>query len=181
MEEWVDIRGYEGYYQVSNMGGVRSLDVKRWNGCGWFIKRGRVLKSRLTKHGYCRVQLNGKDKYVHRLVAEHFIDNPNNKPEVDHIDGDKSNNCVDNLRWVTGKENMNNPLTREKLDTYAKKRVGVTINNKKVNQILDGVVINTFNSITEASEFIGIDNSTLGKIIKHKIKNNTGYEWEVVQ
>ena len=76
---------------------------------------------------------------------------------------------------------MNNPLTREKLDTYAKKRVGVTINNKKVNQILDGVVINTFNSITEASEFIGIDNSTLGKIIKHKIKNNTGYEWEVVQ
>ena len=46
MEEWVDIRGYEGYYQVSNMGGVRSLDVKRWNGCGWFIKRGRVLKSR---------------------------------------------------------------------------------------------------------------------------------------
>lgn len=118
MEEWRDIKGYEGLYQVSNLGRVRSLDRKVWGGdkFGYCIRQGKILK--LNDHlGYKFIRLsvnaNKKKYWVHRLVAETFILNPENKPQVDHIDTDASNNNVDNLRWVTQKENRNNPLTRE--------------------------------------------------------------------
>ena len=119
MEEiWKPIKGYEKYYEVSTFGNVRSLD--RFIKCETifgnnknFIKKGRLLKPRTSKSrgletGYYRVMLNGKNKCVHKLVAEAFIPNPENKPQVDHIDGDVCNNKVFNLRWVTQKENANN-------------------------------------------------------------------------
>lgn len=123
-ETWKPVKGYEKYYEVSNTGNVRSLDRairsetlfgKNKN----FIKKGRILKPRTSKSkglttGYYRVMLNGKNKCVHKIVAEAFIPNPENKPQVDHIDSDISNNSVTNLRWVTPKENNNNPKTLEK-------------------------------------------------------------------
>lgn len=100
-EIWKDIDDYEGFYQVSNLGRVRSLDNWIWNGTGFFLKPGKVLIPRKTKTGYLRVQLKGKDFYIHRLVATTFIDNPLNFPQVNHKDENKANNEVSNLEWCT--------------------------------------------------------------------------------
>ena len=99
-EMWESVNGYEGLYEVSNLGRVRSL--KR------ATTRGIVLKQTM-KHGYMNVCLSKDNKpstkRVHRLVAEAFIANPMNKPVVNHIDGDKANNAASNLEWATNSEN----------------------------------------------------------------------------
>ena len=119
MEEiWRDIKGYEGLYQVSNKGRVKSLNRYANNNGTLQFRPERILKQNIQKAGRnkrCAVVLSKDGKInsvrVHRLVAEAFIPNPDNKPFIDHIDTDSTNNVVDNLRWVTAKENSNNPLT----------------------------------------------------------------------
>lgn len=109
-EEWRDIPGYEGLYQVSNLGRVKSSERRVWGGCSYYTKKEKVLKNSVMKIGYCRVSLSKDARqeqfYVHRLVAEAFIPNPDNLNEVDHIDANQQNNVVSNLRWVTHYENM---------------------------------------------------------------------------
>ena len=125
MEElWKDIEGYEGLYQVSNLGRVKSLD--KIDSIGRKIK-GRNMKLRLNKCGYVDVKLSTdsieKDKLVHRLVAEAFIPNTDGKHVINHIDGNKQNNCVNNLEWCTQKENIQHAFEiglREKKRTYSK-------------------------------------------------------------
>lgn len=108
MEEWKDIAGFEGMYQVSNMGQVRSLD--RFDDRGRHLK-GRVLAQSINTSGYLSFNpsIDGKAnlKYTHRFVALAFIPNPDNLPQVNHMDGNKHNNHVSNLEWVTQKENIN--------------------------------------------------------------------------
>lgn len=102
-EIFKDIEGYEGIYQISNLGRVKSLNYNH-------TRKEKILKPR-NCHSYLRVQLykNGQKEmpFIHRLVAQAFLSNPQNLPEVNHKDEDKSNNCVDNLEWVTRKENIN--------------------------------------------------------------------------
>lgn len=101
-EVWKNIDGYNGMYQVSNLGRVRSFKSNR-------SKHGHIMSLTISKRGYVRVTLyNGGRKHctVHRLVAKAFIPNLENKSEVNHIDGDKNNNRVDNLEWSTRSENM---------------------------------------------------------------------------
>jgi NUMOD4 motif/HNH endonuclease len=106
MEEiWKDIVGYEGLYQVSNHGRVRSLDREiAWKGT-WRFYKGKVMKQRKDKDGYLTIQLykngNRKDYFVHRLVALAFIPNVDSKKQVNHLDGRNDNNHVSNLEWAS--------------------------------------------------------------------------------
>lgn len=120
-EEWQPVPGFEGSYEVSNMGRVRSLDrvVTCRNGMPKTI-HGKILKPMVNPHGYesvapCIDNVN-VPMLVHRLVASVFVKNPDNLPQVDHKDADKRNNCADNLRWVTAKENSENRTYHYRLE-----------------------------------------------------------------
>lgn len=110
MEVWKDIKGYEGLYQVSNLGNIKSL--RKWNGArGKHIYEPceRILTPTDNGYGYLIIGLKKnlarKNHYVHRLVAEAFIENPNNYPQINHKDFNRKNNNVDNLEWCTQKQN----------------------------------------------------------------------------
>lgn len=114
-EYYIPVKGYEGLYEVSNIGNVRSLDrIKEVFHYGKITNHkfhGRqlalcVCKPKGRNTGYYRVMLSGKGTYVHTIVANSFIDNPENKKQVNHIDGNKLNNRVDNLEWCTASENV---------------------------------------------------------------------------
>lgn len=135
MEEWRDIPGYKGLYQVSNLGRIKSLIDKKYDLNEKVVKiinREKILKQNLTKKGYCSVKLYKDDKsknyVVHRLVAEAFIPNIDNKPQVNHIDGNKLNNCVSNLEWNTNEENFNNAI---KINLIKTKRIRLIDENNK--------------------------------------------------
>lgn len=111
MEEWRDIVGYEGLYQVSNKGRIKSL--KRTAPCRGGVRtvNERIMKMQRNHDGYINVSLRiGDGSYktlkVHRIVAQAFIDNPLNLPDVNHIDDNPSNNCVENLEWCSKKYNI---------------------------------------------------------------------------
>lgn len=116
-EVWRPVKGYEGLYEVSSIGNVRSLDRHSMFGNRYCLFKGKPLKAYLTPKGYLSATLfkndKGKHYFIHRLVAEAFIPNPNNLPYIDHINIVRDDNRVENLRWCTHKENMNNPLTRK--------------------------------------------------------------------
>lgn len=117
-EEWRDVQGYEGYYKVSSYGRVISLYRLVKYGSKWLPKPPIIMSDVSTPNRYNSVilKVNGKkeSRQVHRLVANAFIPNPNNYPCIDHIDGNKQNNYVSNLRWCNDLQNQNNPVTREK-------------------------------------------------------------------
>ena len=112
LETWRDIAGYEGLYEVSDLGNVRSLNYLRTG-------QTRILKPMKTPKGYQQVHLckdgNIKKNYVHRLVAQAFIENPNNLPEINHKDENKENNAVTNLEWCDHKYNINHGTCIERV------------------------------------------------------------------
>jgi hypothetical protein len=108
MEIWKDIEGFEGYNKISSKGRVKSVARKQWNGKAWHDKKEQILKNRDGSfYHYVKLCRDGfyKKEYVHRLVAQAFIPNPLNKKCVNHIDSNKLNNNLNNLEWVTHKEN----------------------------------------------------------------------------
>ena len=114
-EVWKDVIGYERCYQISSLGRLKRKEKKIVNKGNIHTLRERIINPYRDKKGYLVYRLkcdNGKIKryFAHRLVAIHFISNPENKPEVNHIDGNKENNCVNNLEWVTTRENINHAV-----------------------------------------------------------------------
>ena len=126
IEEWRPIEGYEGLYEVSSYGRVRSLDKYVKSGYGSYrLRKGKILSPGIRPDGYLFVNLtyNGKHKTitVHRLVAQAFLPNPDNLSEVNHKDEDKSNNRVENLEWCDRKYNLNYGSRKDKVrDTKIK-------------------------------------------------------------
>ena len=159
MEIWKDIEGYEGLYQVSSWGRVKST-----------YRGGRVLKGRKTKTGYLRINLcknrNVKEYLVHRLVAQAFIPNPQNKPQVNHIDEDKENNHVNNLEWCTAKENVNHGT---RILRIGKAR------SKPIICIETGV---EYYGARECARQMGLQHSTIIKVLRGTRNHTGGYTFK---
>lgn len=175
IEIWRDIKDYEGLYQVSNLGRVRSLDRNgKGKGNG---SKGKIIKPCLDKStGYYRVTLhkNGINKTysVHRLVAEAFIPNPDNLPTVDHINRIKTDNMVDNLRWASYKLQS---INRDDTNRESQKESC----SKPVSQYtLGGVFIKEYPSIIEAGRNTGINYSSICQCCLGKRKSAGGYIWK---
>ena len=162
METWKAIAGYEGLYQVSNLGRVKSL---------WYGKE-KILKPGKNTWGYLLVSLckdgHTKQTYVHRLVSEAFIPNPNNLETVNHKDEVKTNNVASNLEWMSREDNVAYSQPQ-----WAKR--GVQMFDKSTCELLA-----TFTSTREAGRVTGIDHSLISKCCNGKLKSSGGYIWRYI-
>lgn len=174
-EIWKAVVGYEGKYEVSSLGRVRSVPRYIRNSVGslTFVD-GKILSAYKDKVGYMHVILSDSDYKikrwtVHRLVAFAFLENPNNLPVVNHKDENKSNNCVENLEWCSQSYNLSyrdgqKKRRQQKIEMYDR---------------VTGEYIKTFNSIAEASEEVGIGYSTISAVASGRYGHHTagGYKW----
>lgn len=164
MEIWKDIEGYEGLYQISNMGRIKSLG----NGSSNNSKE-KILKSSKDRGGYLRVDLykNGKGKAltIHRLVAIAFLPNPDNLPEINHKDENPQNNCVSNLEWCNRSYNINYGTRTEKTQ-------------KPILQFSKtGEFVRKWDGIREVERELGLSHSHISKCCKGKLKSVGGFKW----
>lgn len=184
MEEWKDIRGFEGFYQISWDGNVRSLD--RFDGIRDL--EGQPIKPNLKQNGYLQVGLRKKGKrkweLIHRLVAIHFIDNPENKPQVNHIDGNKQNNSIYNLEWVTSQQNMRHAHANGLMKMpKGEEHVNYGVFGEKSKSAKKVVRLNRKTGETKFYEAIilakydGFDVTSISKCCNKKLKTHKGYEW----
>lgn len=177
MEIWKDIEGYEGIYQISNLGRVKST------------RKNIIRNNQNGKDGYKIISLwnkgKGKTFSIHRLVAETFIPNPDSKPVVNHIDGNKQNNNADNLEWCTNSENDLHAF-RLGLRTVNKTGIGRFGNlngaSKSVYMLDKDTekIIKKFNSLADAGRFLGRNANHMSHIaqqINGKRKTAYGYKW----
>ena len=169
METWKNIKGYEGLYQVSNMGHVKSLERKG-------RKSERILKPGMTRGGYMQVGLcaGGKTRMlrVHRLVCEGFHENPEGKPQVNHINENKTDNRAVNLEWCTAKENTNHGTRNERVRKAESKPVG--------QYTLDGELIKIWPSTIEAKRQAGFDCGHISRVANGERKTHKGFTWKYI-
>ena len=171
IEVW---KKFDKNYMVSNKGKIKS--------------KNKILKGSKHDNGYLYVTLNKKQYTIHRLVAKLFLINEQNKKYINHIDGDKTNNCVDNLEWCTASENMIHAFKNNLVNTKSDKKLKscyinvkkATEKSKKKVKVFDknGNYITTFNSITEASIKMNANASRITQCCRHRQKLCGGYRWE---
>lgn len=178
-EIWKDIKGYEGLYQVSNLGRVKSFvsctDTEK-------ILKIRTYRENYQYVGLSKMGIVSKFK-IHRLVALAYIINADNKPHIDHINGIRSDNRADNLRWVTPEENMNNPLTKAKSrkinrgesNGMKKFRKPIACINPKTNKI-----IKVYPGLKYACRVLGADSANISRCANGKIELAYGFKWAYV-
>lgn len=188
MEIWKSIKGYEEFYEVSNLGRIRSKDRNKKSFLGRIcVYRGKLLKPQPNSSGYLRLQLvdgsgNKKLHFVHRLVAQAFVENPQNLPVVNHLDFDYTNNRADNLEWTTPKGNMQYSLLRGRL-----KRTKEWLENQKrsIDILMAKSVIGTnettgetifFNALNDCAKS-GFQPSCVSNCCTGKRKHHLGFTW----
>ena len=176
IEIWKDVIGYEGLYQVSNLGRVKSLAKIAKNKYGEFMLKDRIMKTHIKLDGYRSVTFvkNGKVKLhsVHRLVAKAFVPNPNNYHEVNHIDEDKTNSRFDNLEWCNRLYNVNYGTGIERRIESRRK------NNLKILQLDEtGTIIKEWNDLNEIIDN-GYSKTGVWKCCKGYQEIHRGYRWK---
>lgn len=178
VEIWKDIPGYEGYYQVSNMGRIKSLERISFRNNGksenakYYLKE-RILNIQTQTQGYSQIVLskNGVRKTfrLHIIVAKLFVENPLKKTYVNHIDGNKKNNKASNLEWVTAKENMVHAYKTGLVNHYKRKVLQLDENDN---------VLNKFDSLKEAADYVNGSKASICSVCRGYRKQSNGYKWK---
>ena len=180
-EVWRDVKGYEGLYQVSSNGRVKSLERTFIDKIGRerYVKE-CILKPGMDKGGYLRVGLCDGEKRktfkVHRLVCEAYHENPDNKPQVNHINEIKTDNRACNLEWATARENSNFGTRNERIG----KKSAITKSKPICQYTLDEKIVKTWASLTEVQRQTGFSQGNISEVANGNRKTAYGFVWKYI-
>ena len=178
IEIWRDIKGYEGIYQVSNLGNVKSLDRITVRSDGKIMTfKGCLLKYRFHQNGYASICIKRKNYLVHRLVANAFLDKEDfDKIDVNHIDCDKSNNALENLQWVSKSENIQHAIKNNRFKRVFGNNHWASV--KVIQKTKNDDIVKIWDSFSDVKRELKLDIKSLIYCCQNKIyKTVGGYKW----